>query len=77
MTLQLPVLDALHLEGSTTSDDLSGIQPDSRPTQDTFYSQDDPLIREEVLDSRLGGSVPRVLRFFLRIFRDKIGRTSD
>jgi hypothetical protein len=27
--------------------------------------QDDPLIREEVLDSRLGGSVPRVLRFFL------------
>jgi hypothetical protein len=32
--------------------------------------QDDPSIREEVLDSRLGGSVPRVLRFFLRIFRD-------
>jgi hypothetical protein len=27
--------------------------------------QDDPSIREEVLDSRLGGSVPRVLRFFL------------
>jgi hypothetical protein len=26
--------------------------------------QDDPSIREEVLDSRLGGSVPRVLRFF-------------
>jgi hypothetical protein len=47
-----------------------------QPTQDTFYSQDDPSIREEVLDSRLGGSVPRVLRFFLRIFCDKIGRTS-
>ena len=77
MTLQLPVLDALHLGGSTTSDDLRGTQPDTRPTQDTFYSQDDPLIREEVLDSRLGGSVPRVLRFFLRIFRDKIGKTSD
>jgi hypothetical protein len=30
--------------------------------------QDDPSIREEVLDSRLGGSVPRVLLFFLRIF---------
>jgi hypothetical protein len=30
--------------------------------------QDDPSIREEVLDSRLGGSVPRVPRFFLRIF---------
>jgi hypothetical protein len=32
--------------------------------------QDDPSIREEVLDSRLEGSEPRVLRFFLRIFRD-------
>jgi hypothetical protein len=30
--------------------------------------QDDPSIREEVLDSRLGGSVPRVLRFFLSGF---------
>jgi hypothetical protein len=30
--------------------------------------QDDPSIREEVLDSRLGGSVPRVLRFFLSRF---------
>jgi hypothetical protein len=27
--------------------------------------QDDPSIREEVLDSRPGASVPRVLRFFL------------
>jgi hypothetical protein len=27
--------------------------------------QEDPSIREEVLDSRLRGSVPRVLRFFL------------
>jgi hypothetical protein len=26
--------------------------------------QEEPSIREEVLDSRLGGSVPRVLRFF-------------
>jgi hypothetical protein len=59
------------------SDELRGLQPDSRPTQDTFYSQDDLLIQEEVLDSRLGGSVPRVLRFFLRIFQDKIDRTSD
>jgi hypothetical protein len=39
--------------------------------------QDDPSIREEVLDSRLGGSVPRVLRFFLRIFRDNLAKTSD
>jgi hypothetical protein len=30
--------------------------------------QDDPSIREEVLDSRLGGSVPWVLRFFLSGF---------
>ena len=30
--------------------------------------QEDPSIREEVLDSRLGGSVPRVLRFFLSGF---------
>jgi hypothetical protein len=30
--------------------------------------QDDPSIREEVLDSRLGGSMPRVLRFFLSGF---------
>jgi hypothetical protein len=39
--------------------------------------QDDPSIREEVLDTRLGGSVPRVLRFFLRIFWDNLARTSD
>jgi hypothetical protein len=39
--------------------------------------QDDPSIREELLDSRLGGSVPRVLRFFLRIFRDILAKTSD
>jgi hypothetical protein len=32
--------------------------------QDTFYIEDDPSIREEVLDSRLGGFVPRILRFF-------------
>jgi hypothetical protein len=30
--------------------------------------QEDPSIREEVLDSRLRGSVPRVLRFFLSRF---------
>jgi hypothetical protein len=39
--------------------------------------QDDPSIREEVLDSRLGGSVPRVLRFFLWIFRDILAKASD
>jgi hypothetical protein len=39
--------------------------------------QDDPSIREEVLESRLEGSVPRVLRFFLRIFRDILAKTSD
>jgi hypothetical protein len=39
--------------------------------------QDDPSIREEVLDSRLGGSVPRVLRFLLWIFRDLLAKTSD
>jgi hypothetical protein len=48
-----------------------------RATQDTFYIQDDPSIRDEVLDSRLGGSVPRVLRFFLWILRDNLARTSD
>jgi hypothetical protein len=46
------------------SDRFCGFLPVSRTTQDTFYNQDDPSIREEVLDSRLGGSVPRVLRFF-------------
>jgi hypothetical protein len=39
--------------------------------------QDDPSIREEVLDSRLEGSVPHVLRFFLWIFRDFLAKTSD
>jgi hypothetical protein len=34
-------------------------------------------LREEVLDSRFGGSVPRVLRFFLQIFRDILAKTSD
>jgi hypothetical protein len=77
MTLHLPVVDALHLGGSATSIQLPGCRQDSRATQDTFYNQDDPSIREEVLDSRLGGSVSRVLRFFLRILRDNLGRTSD
>jgi hypothetical protein len=44
---------------------------------DTLYNQDDPSIQETVLDSGLEGSVPHVLRFFLRVFRDKIGKTSD
>jgi hypothetical protein len=39
--------------------------------------QDDPSIREIVLDSRIGGSVPRVLRFSLRILRDILAKTSD
>jgi hypothetical protein len=70
MTLQLPVLDELHLGGSTTSDGFSGLLPDSRPTQDTFYSQDDPLIREEVLDSRLKGFVSLV--FFSGFYRIRL-----
>jgi hypothetical protein len=42
-----------------------GLLQDSKPTQEyTFYNQDDPSIREEVLDSRLEGSVPRVFGFF-------------
>jgi hypothetical protein len=53
------------------------VTQDSRSTQDTFYSQDDPSIREEVLDSRLGGSMPRVLRVFLWILRDNLSKTSD
>jgi hypothetical protein len=39
--------------------------------------QDDPSIREDVFDSRLGGSVPHVLRFFLRILQDILAKTSD
>jgi hypothetical protein len=58
------MLDALHLGGSTTSDGFRGLLQASKSTQHTFYSQYDPLIREEVLDSRLDGSVPHVLRFF-------------
>jgi hypothetical protein len=63
--------------GLVTSIWCNGLRQDSRSTQDTFYNQDDPSIREAVLDSRLGGSVPRVLWFFLWILRDRIGRTSD
>jgi hypothetical protein len=77
LTLQLPVVDALCLGGSATTTQLPGRRQDSRTTKDTFYIEDDPSIREEVLDSRLGGSVPHVLRFFLRIFRDILARTSD
>jgi hypothetical protein len=77
LSLHLHVLDALHLEGSTTTDRFYGLLQAPRPSQDTFYNQDGPLIREKVLDSRLGDSVPRVLRFFLRILWDKIGKTSD
>jgi hypothetical protein len=58
----------LHLGGSTTSTKHPGWRQDSRATQDTFYIQDDPSIREKVLDSRLGGSVPCVLRFFFSGF---------
>jgi hypothetical protein len=68
---------ALYLGGSTTSTQLPGWRQDSRATQDTFYIQDDPSIREEVLNLWLGGSVPRVLRFFLRVLRDNLARTSD
>jgi hypothetical protein len=60
-TFQLLILDAIHLGGSATSVRYSGLLQDSKPTQDTFNNQDDPSIREEVLDSRLGGSVPHVL----------------
>jgi hypothetical protein len=77
LTLRLPVLNALHLGGSATTARLPGRRQDSRATLDTLYNQDDPSIREEVLDSRLRGSVPRVLRFFLRILRDNLARTSD
>jgi hypothetical protein len=77
LTFQLPVVDALYLGGSATTTQLPGWRQDSRATQDTFYIQDDPSIREEVLDSRLGGSVPRVLRFFLWILRDDLARTSN
>jgi hypothetical protein len=76
-TFQVPVLDAIHLGGLATFVRYSGLLQDSKPIQDTFYNQDDPSIREDVLDSRLGGSVPRVLWFFLRILWDKMGRTSD
>jgi hypothetical protein len=77
LTLHLPVVDALHLGDSATTTQFPGWWQDSRATQDTFYNQDDLSIWEEVLDSRLGGSVPRVLRFFLRILRDNLGRISD
>jgi hypothetical protein len=50
LTFQLPVVDAPYLGGSTTYTQLSGWRQDSRATQDTFYIQDDPSIREEVLD---------------------------
>jgi hypothetical protein len=77
LTFQLPVVDAPYLGGLATSNQLPGYRQDSRANQDTFYIQDDPSIREEVLDSKLGGSVPRVLRFFLRILRDNLVKTSD
>jgi hypothetical protein len=64
LTLQLPVVDAPYLGGLATFNQFPGKRQDSRATQDTFYIQDDPSICDEVLDSRLGGSVPRALRFF-------------
>jgi hypothetical protein len=54
--------------GSVTFARFLGWQQGSRATQDTFYIQDDPSIREEVLDSRLGVFVPRVLRFFSEFY---------
>jgi hypothetical protein len=58
LTLQLLVVDALYLGSSATTVRSPGWWQDSRATQDTFYNQDDPSIWEEVLDSRLGSSVP-------------------
>jgi hypothetical protein len=52
---------------TTAMGEKPGKRQDSGASQDTFY-KDDPSIREEVLDSKLGGSVPRVLRFFLSGF---------
>jgi hypothetical protein len=42
LTLRLPVLDTTHLGGLTTSARSNGWRWNSRSTQETFYSQDDP-----------------------------------
>jgi hypothetical protein len=47
LTFQLPVVDALHLGGSSTSTQFPGWRQDSRATQDTFYNQDDPSIQRK------------------------------
>jgi hypothetical protein len=44
--------------------DTVGYYKNQDPLKTHFYNKDDPLIQEEVLDSRLGGSWPRALRFF-------------
>jgi hypothetical protein len=51
--------------------------PDPDSTQDTFSVKMTLQFKRKVLDSRLGGSVPRVLQIFLQIFQDRIGGTSD
>jgi hypothetical protein len=43
-----------------------------QPTQDTFYSQDDPSIREEVLDSRLGALCHVSFGFFSGFFEIRL-----
>jgi hypothetical protein len=53
VTLRILLVDAPHLGGSATSTRLPGQRQGSRASQDTFF-KDDPSIREEVLDSRLG-----------------------
>jgi hypothetical protein len=67
VTLRILLVDAPHLGGSAISTQLPGQRQGSGASQDTFF-KDDPSIREEVLDSRLEGSVPRALRFFLSGF---------
>jgi hypothetical protein len=57
--------------------DFLGGDKTQEATQDTFYNQYDPSIREEVLDSRLEGSMPCVLQFFLQILRDNLAKTLD
>jgi hypothetical protein len=76
LVLNITVLDAFHLGGSTTSDRFSGLHQMNIPLR-TLYSLDDPSIREKSTRLKARGLRATCPLVFLQIFRDKIGRTSD
>jgi hypothetical protein len=71
------MVDALSLGGSTTIDGFSGLHQIKMPLRTPSELNMTLQFERKGHDLKLGGSVIGVLQFFLRIFRDKIGRTLD